>query len=298
MPRISRRIFLQGAAIAVGPWQPIRARQTPAWKVGGFTKSLQDLSFDETARVASEIGWDGIELALRPGGHVLPERVEDDLPRLARALRARGLTVLVIATDVRGPDALSERVLRAATREGIRLYRTGYFRYRQDTSIPRQLAEIRARLTDLAALNADIGVTGLMQNHSGNGYVGSAVWDLHALLEHIDARQLGVHFDIGHATVESGLSWPTNFALVQDRVGAVIVKDFVWETAPAGGGRPAWCPIGKGMVDPRFFALLKSSGFQGPITMQYEYPFEDSSIESRVRAMKADNAQLRAWLQG
>lgn len=296
MLRMSRRTFLQSAAVAAA-WRPVRAGQPPVWKVGGFTKPIQDLSFEETARVASEVGWDGIELALRAGGHVLPERVEDDLPKLVSALRARGQEVLVIATDVRGPDAVSQRVLRAAAREGIRLYRTGYFRYRDGVSIPKQLAEIRAELVDLAAFNKEASVTGLMQNHSGNGYVGSAVWDLHTLLEQFDSRQLGVHFDIGHATVEAGLSWPTNFALVQDRVGAVIVKDFTWSRTPGRGGSPEWCPIGQGMVQPRFFALLKASGFSGPITMQYEYPFENPGIEARVRALTADNAQLRAWLK-
>jgi sugar phosphate isomerase/epimerase len=294
-------MFLQVAAAgtAAAAWPPLHAQEPPAWKVGGFTKPLQDLSFDETARVASEIGWDGVEVALRAGGHVLPERVQEDLPKLVSALRARGQEILVIATDVRGAnEPLSEPVLRAAARAGIRLYRTGYFRYREGMSIPRQLADIRAQLKDLAALNAQIGITGLMQNHSGNGYVGSAVWDLHALLENVDPRHLGVHFDIGHATAEGGLSWPTNFALVQDRVGAVIVKDFVWARTPGRGGTPEWCPIGQGMVNPRFFTLLKASGFRGPLTMQYEYPFESNSVEARVRALKADNVQLRAWLKG
>jgi sugar phosphate isomerase/epimerase len=295
MPEITRRTFLQSAAVAAA-WPPLPAH-TSAWKVGGFTKPLQDLSFEDTARAAGEIGWDGIELALRPGGHVLPERVEEDLPKIVSALRARGQEILVIATDILGVGPLPERVLRAAARAGVRLYRTGYFRYRQGQSIPKQLAEIRPQLTDLAALNAELGVTGLMQNHSGNGYVGSAVWDLHALLEHIDPRQLGVHFDIGHATVEAGLSWPTNFALVQDRVGAVIVKDFVWKRTPGQAGAPEWCPIGQGMVNPRFFTLLRSSSFTGPLTMQFEYPFANGSVEARVRALKADNAQLRAWLK-
>ncbi len=298
MPHISRRTFLQSAAVATAfTWAPLRA-QTPVWKVGGFTKPIQDLSFEETARVAVEIGWDGIELALRAGGHVLPERVEEDLPKLVTALRARGQEILVVATDINGVSPLSERVLRASARAGIKLYRTGYFRYRQGASIPKQLDEFRAQLKDLAALNAQIGVTGLMQNHSGNGYVGSAVWDLHSLLENIDPRRIGVHFDIGHATAEAGLSWPTNFALVQDRVGAVIVKDFVWKRTPGRGGEPEWCPIGQGMVNPRFFTLLRASGFDGPLTMQYEYPFENNSVEARVKALKADNLQLRAWLKG
>ena len=50
-------------------------------------------------------------------------------------------------------------------------------------------------------------------------------------------------------------------------------------------------------MNPRFFAMLRSSGFRGPITMQFEYPFENASLDARVRALRADNAQLRAWLK-
>ena len=91
MTRLSRRHFLQGAAgAAVAAGRPVKAAQQSSWKVGGFTKPLQDLSFEETASVAVDVGWDGVELALRANGHVLPERVDDDLPKLVNALRARG----------------------------------------------------------------------------------------------------------------------------------------------------------------------------------------------------------------
>jgi sugar phosphate isomerase/epimerase len=298
---VNRRTFLQsvGAGVAAASWRPVVDAQTmPAWKVGGFTKPIQDLSFEDTAGFCADVGWDGIELALRAGGHVLPERVEEDLPKLVAALGMRSREVLVLATDIRGArEPMTERVLRAAARSNIRLYRLGPLRYREGVSIAQQVKELRPQLEELAALNKQLGVTGLLQNHSGNGYVGSAVWDIHALIEDIDPRELGVHFDIGHATVESGLSWPTAFALVKDRVGAAIVKDFFWKFTPGRGGTAEWCPIGKGTINPRFFTLLRSSGFRGPITMQFEYPFENPSVEARALALKADNAQVRAWIK-
>jgi sugar phosphate isomerase/epimerase len=296
---MDRRTFLAGAA-ALGALPSLGQDGKPAWKLGGFTKAVQELTPEQTAQACVDLDWDGIELPLRAKGHVLPERVDEDLPKMVEALRARQREVLVLATDVRrADDPLTPKVLRAAAKSGVRLYRLGGFKYAAGKPLPAQLAEIRAQLKELAALNRELGVTGLYQNHSGNGYVGAAVWDIREILGDADPKELGVHFDIGHATVESGLSWPTTFELVKDRVGAVIVKDFYWKHAPGQGARTVWCPIGQGSIQPRFFKMLAASGCRGPITMQFEYPWEGGdALESRLRGMKEDGRTVRGWLKG
>jgi L-ribulose-5-phosphate 3-epimerase len=45
-----------------------------AFKISIFSKHLQWLDYKGMAKVLSEIGFDGTDLTLRPGGHVLPER--------------------------------------------------------------------------------------------------------------------------------------------------------------------------------------------------------------------------------
>jgi sugar phosphate isomerase/epimerase len=297
MNEISRRTFL-GTTAALAASTLIAQELKSIWKVGGFTKVLQELDFEKTAAAAVELGWDGIELPLRAKGHILPEKVDDDLPRLVEALKSKGLEVMVAATDIRGTDEPNtEKVLRALAKHGIRLYRHGGYKYKEGVSIAKQIAEFRAKVKDLAALNKEIGVTGLYQNHSGNGYVGASVWDIHEMIQDLDPRHFGVHFDIGHATVEGGLSWPTSFALVKDRIGALIVKDFYWKHTPGEGGKTVWVPISQGTVNPKFFKMLKASGFAGPITMQFEYPFEGEGLEAKMKALKADNLKLREWLK-
>jgi sugar phosphate isomerase/epimerase len=296
---MNRRTFLgTSAALAASP---LLAQDSKSpWKVGGFTKVLQDLNYEKTAAAAVELGWDGIELPLRAKGHVLPDKVEEDLPKMVEALKAKGLEVLVAATDIKGADdPHAEKVLRALAKNGVKLYRHGGFKYKEGAPIAPQIKEFKAKLKDLAALSKEAGVTGLYQNHSGNGYVGASIWDIYAMIEDLDPKVFGVHFDIGHATVESGLSWPTSFGLVKDRVGAVIVKDFYWKHTPGEGGKTVWGPIGQGTINPKFFKMLKASGFTGPITMQFEYPFEGGDgFEAKMRALKADNAKLREWLKG
>ena len=48
---------------------------------------------DIKAETIKELGFDGIEATVRKKGHVLPERVEDDLPRLVEALQKHDLEV-------------------------------------------------------------------------------------------------------------------------------------------------------------------------------------------------------------
>ena len=297
MEPLSRRAFL-GAAAALAA-SPAFGQDKAAWKIGGFTKVLQDLSYEKTADAAVEIGWDGIECPVRAKGHVLPERVEEDLPRFVEALKAKNLEVLALATEIRGADEpTTEKVLRTAVKQGIRLYRLGGLKYKEGIPLLKQLEEFRARLKDVAALNRELGITGLYQNHSGNGYVGASIWDIVEMIRDFDPRHIGVHFDIGHATVESGLSWPTSFALVKERIGAVIVKDFYWTHKPGEGAKTVWVPIGQGSIQPRFFGMLRASGFRGPITMQFEYPFEGGDgLESRLKALKQDNLKVREWVK-
>ncbi len=52
-----------------------------SWKIHLFSKHLQFLGYKEMAKATVEAGLDGVDLTVRPGGHVLPENVERDLCR-------------------------------------------------------------------------------------------------------------------------------------------------------------------------------------------------------------------------
>ena len=54
-----------------------------------FTKHLEHLSYEELADTIAGIGLDGVDLTVRSPGHVLPENVKTDLPKAAKAIRAR-----------------------------------------------------------------------------------------------------------------------------------------------------------------------------------------------------------------
>jgi sugar phosphate isomerase/epimerase len=301
---ISRREFIQrtslGAAVALTPLSDLAAREAAQprarWKVIAFSKPFTNLSFDDTADLVADVGWDGIECPVRKTStHIVPERVDDDLPKMVEALKKRGREVSLITTDITGVDRSAEQVLRAAAKLGIRRYRLGPVRYVADKSLPDQLEGIKARLRDLAQLNKTIGIQGGIQNHSGQDYFGAPVWDAVDVIRSLPAADIGIAFDIGHATLEGGLSWPLQARLAEPRYSLVYVKDFRWEKQERGW-RPVWCPLGEGMVaGPRFFATLAKSRYDGPVCQHHEHEIGKTPAEMVVH-FKRDLATLRRWL--
>ena len=291
----SRRQFLAASAaatatVALAGAQPPSAK----FKIIGFTKPFQSLPFTEAADVVREVGWSGIECPLRKGGAIEPERVEEDLPRLIEALRARELELPVISTDVAdASEPLTQKVLRTASKLGVRCYRLKHYYYDLDKPLPPQLENFRAKVRDLAQLNRELGLQGTIQNHSGRNYVGAPVWDIWELIRALDPKHIGLFFDIGHATIEGGYSWPIQARLIEPFLATVSVKDFAWVKGPRGW-RAEWCPLGEGMVSREFFQTLVKSNFKGPITQQFEYPLGER--KEMIAAMKRDLGLLRRWL--
>jgi sugar phosphate isomerase/epimerase len=272
-----------------------------------FSKHLQWLDYGGMAETAAELGFDGIDLTVRPGGHVLPERVEDDLPRAVEAAKKAGVPIIMMATVVNDPrDPRTEPILRTAGHLGIRYYRMGYYRYDREKTIPGQLAEIRPTVADLVAMNEEHGIAGTYQNHAGDGYLGAPLWDLYTLLKACDSRWLGCQYDIRHATVEGGTSWPTTLRLLAPHINTLVAKDLRW-AREGNSWRPENCPLGEGMVNfPAYFKALDRERIAGPMSLHLEYDLGGAEHGDRkltkgkthvINAMRKDLSTLRAWLK-
>lgn len=260
-----------------------------------FTKVFQHMSFDELADTIAELGFDGIEAPVRPGGHVLPERVEEDLPKMMEALKKRGLNITILTSGINevSEEQHTEKVLRTAKALGIKRYRMSYYRYDLKKSIPDQLESFRSPLNDLVALNKEIGIKAIYQNHSGAKFCGAPLWDLYELIKNHSPEQIGSCFDIGHATVEGAKAWPLNFQLLRPWIDAVYVK------APAfKNNEIVWGPINEGAVDNGFFSLLKQSKFAGPISLHVEYLKHKDPVNAGkiIEATRKDFAALKEIL--
>ncbi len=305
----SRRQFVVATAVAARSATALwsRASQPEASQICIFSKHLQWLDFEEMAVTAAKLGFDGVDLTVRPGGHVLPERVEQDLPRAVGAIKAAGLTAPMMTTAINDPNAPhTERILETAAGLGIRFYRLGYFRYEDSTDVLETLSRAERNLEGLARLNEKYALCGDYQNHAGKDYFGASIWDLWAATRKLDPDRLGCQFDLRHATVESAFNWPVAFRLISSRTHTIVAKDFRWETS-GSGATIANCPLGEGVADfESFFALLKESGFRGPVSTHFEYPLGGANRGSReltensevvLSAMRKDLATLKLWLR-
>jgi sugar phosphate isomerase/epimerase len=282
------------------------SHQPPApLKVCIFSKQMHWLDYPQLAATAAELGFDGVDLTVRPDGHVLPERVAADLPKAVDAVRKAGLEVYLLTTalsDAAQPHA--ETILKTAAGLGIPGYRTGWLDYRPDLDVPANLDGFRRKLAGLAALNKKYGIRGEYQNHAGT-HLGAALWDLWAVLKDLDPQWIGCQYDIRHAVVEGANSWPLGLQLLRPYIRSLDVKDFRWADKN-GKSAVENVPLGAGTVDfAKYLGLVKAYGLPGPCSLHLEYPLGGAENgaktlsvprEQVLTAMRQDLHTLRGWL--
>lgn len=310
MSNLSRRDLLGAAAgltAALRAAYPAPSEQHPT--ICAFSKHFQWTDVRGAATTVRDLGYEAIDLTVRPAGHVLPERVAEDLPKAAEVIQSAGLKLAMITShivDVKSPHA--EEVLQTLQALKVRHYRWGGFRYDLKRDLPGQLVEFKARVKDLAAMNQHYGLTAMYHTHSGVTQVGASMWDLYLLLKDFDTDAVSANYDIAHATVEGGFGgWIHSTKLLLPYTRGIAVKDFKWIQNEKGAWVPGWCALGQGMVDfKKFFAMMKASGFSGPLQLHMEYPelgtastgkFESSIPKDKLLPMmKRDLDLLKSML--
>ncbi|HLW79042.1 MAG TPA: sugar phosphate isomerase/epimerase family protein [Terriglobia bacterium] len=307
--RLSRRDFfaLTSAVACAGAsgavWaEPASAAQTPFAGYKGtlclFSKPLPKMDWRRLAQAAKRVGFGGIDLTVRPEGHVRPERAAEDLPKAVAAIREEGLEVPMITTALTSAaDPAARPILATAARLSIPFFKPGYYQYKL-VDVRRELDAAGVEFRGLADLARQCGIQAGFHNHEE--YIGAPVWDTAKILEPLDPAWAGFYFDPRHATAEGGVGgWKIATNLVTPRLKMVAVKDFRWEKT-AKGWTDANCPLGEGMVNWKyFFGKLAGAGFHGPISLHLEYEVTGPSAEKEqniLQALERDLGFLKARL--
>ncbi|MEN9934168.1 MAG: hypothetical protein RLZZ387_747 [Chloroflexota bacterium] len=234
-----------------------------------FTKPWRTTPLPELAQLMRALGVDGVELPVRPGFQVEPERLHRDLPEAARVFAAHGVTIASIAT------APTPAAIAACADLGIPLIRVmaevgagGYM-----ASVAHHRATYEALLPHLADASVRLGV----QNHYG-GYVCNAM-GLRHLLEGFDPRLVCAVWDAAHNAL-SGEDPAHAVDIIWPHLGMVNLKNAFWRRATGPEAedvswQPYWTSGRQGLASwPRVAGLLRERGYAGVVCLTAEYTDE------------------------
>lgn len=248
-----------------------------------FTKVWNALPLAELAEMVAGMGFDGVELPVRPGAQVEPQNVGTDLPIAAKLLGRHGLQIHSVA----GP--IDEPTIAACAEAGVPIIRTQVAVKKGEY----RASEARARRTLEALVPAldRYGVTIGIQNHYGWN-IPNALGLLH-LIENFDPKHVAAVWDAVHAALageepEMGLDilWP--------HLCMVNLKNGFWERT--NGPEAEWVQWRNHMTTgrqglaswPRVAEELKRRDYRGVICLSAIY--HDRSMAKAQRLTPEDLA--------
>jgi len=317
MQPLDRRRFLgQSTAAALG-WAAANSlrnaraddaprKQAASPKIAAFTESFQELPIPEVCRKFVDIGLDGLDLTVRPGGHIPPERAPAELPQAVRAAREAGIEVLFLTTSVTDASDDTERLVALAGELGITRIKLGYYRYEKFGTLKRRLEEIRESIGRVARMAAKHHVLPCVHIHSGDT-IPSHGTQLYELIRDYSPAEVGAYVDPMHMTLEGGGDgWRQGLDLLRPWIQLCSVKNFAWETTGRDAkGQQKWrvrkVPLADGVAPlPEFVAVLKSIGFAGVYSLHSEYKgggsFRDLNTQECLEQTAADLKYFRTLL--
>jgi len=307
----TRRRFLQQlgvASLAVGLGHHAAnatgaAEPSAEWPIAIFEKVFEGLSYKELADAVVQIGADGVEATIRPGGHIEPEAAADEVPKMAEAMRDRGKRITIAATHIRSvQEPHTTSLLRTLKSVGITHYRMGHLYLQLDQPMLAQVSSYASQLRELAALNKEVGIQGLYQNHAGSskrrGYLGALGWDAALMLKGIDPDALGMAFDTRHLIKDTGSSWRVAVQVCKPHIRSIYIKDGIWH-GPRGDQFKD-VPLDTGFVNKEVFDYIRDGLRPMPLCIHMEHMgyrvFEKHEIPGAIKAHQKDIAALRRWM--
>jgi len=247
------------------------------------SKFFRTLDVHALAGKARELGFDGIDVSVRPGHPVNLVNVATALPRAVAAWTAEGLTCPLATAPVTliDPDAPEAEPLYAGCgAAGVPRVKIGFFPYRPGEEYWTLVDAARRALEGFARLGERHGVQTVYQVHSGP-VLGSNCAGLMHLLRGLDPRWSGAYPDLGHMLLD-GEDYPMGLAMLREHLSIVGVKDAYHAPRPAGS-QPPFAPrfvkLGSGAVNwRRALGALKGLGFDGTFSVHTEYDFDEAVI--------------------
>ncbi len=236
-------------------------------KFSVFTKPWQQMPIPELGEFVHRLGFDGIELPVRPGFQVEPENVARDLPKAAEQLAAFDVKIMSVA----GPTDVA--TIMACAEAKVPIIRT-MVRIGEGEDYLGAVARVQKAYDALLPLLERHDVTIGVQNHCGR-FVCNAM-GLRHLMEKYNPNHVAAVWDAAHNAL-SGEEPELALDIIWSHLAMVNLKSAFWRR---GNGPEAehvqwqhyWTSGRQGLVSwPRVAEALKQRRYQGVICLTAEY---------------------------
>lgn len=269
-------------------------------KITYFSKYDKDLSVEKLGEKVKAMGFDGIDLTVRPGHPVDPENVIETLPKAQKVWNSQGLEATFITTHfgfLDPTDPTAKKLYVACSEAGIKWIKLAYWKYPKRQDYWEEVERIRKALEGFERLSRKHAVKTCCHTHSGALY-GSNCASLMHLIKGFDPKYIGAYIDTGHLILD-GEAYEVGLAMVKDYLSLVALKDAIYTKGEANGelvDKPKFVPLGKGLVPwKKFFTLLSDAGYDGPLSIHGEYEYVEKKI--RDKWVKEDLEFIRGVLR-
>ncbi len=277
---VRRREFMRLAVASgvTGGVRELRAGNSlPMPKVCTYTEHFQTLPIPEVCAIFKRIGVDGLDLTVRPGGHIDPKDVKQELPRAAKAAREHGLEIMMLTSGITAPDRHAEDILVTCQRLNIRRIKLGYYHAGEFGNMPGRLDDVRRKLDAVVKLARNYGVLPCVHVHSGPT-IPSSGFMLYDLIRDLPPDRIGAYLDSYHMTITGGAGgWRQAIDLLRPWISLVALKNFQWQQTGRGAiGQQRWrtnyCRLEDGIAPILdFIRTVHQAGYRGFYTLHTEY---------------------------
>lgn len=244
----------------------------PAARYTVFTKHWKG-PLPEVAATIKTLGFDGVELPIRPDFQVEPDTVGTALPEAARVFADHGLTI----DSVAGPT--DEATIATCAEAGVRLIRICCKVVKDETYLEAE-ARHQREFDALVPLLDKYGVVLGVQNHCDR-QIPNAL-GLRALIGKYDPKHIAAVWDPAHCALNGEMP---NLAIdiIWSHLCLVNLKNAFWQrtNGPEAENvewKKRWTTGRQGLCSwPEVARVLKERGYDGPLCLSAEFADGDAT---------------------
>ena len=191
-----------------------------------FVKPWKGMQLPELASHVKKLGFDLIELPVRPGFLCEPDDIETQLPNLVKMLADEGVRVLNVTVSLPLDD---EGLYAACAAAGVSMNRVIFSRNGKNYWDAE--ADARRQLDVALPLCEQYGVQIGVQHHCGTSMPVNAM-GLHNLIKDYDPAHVGAIWDAAHSALE-GMEPEPALEVVESHLCVVNLKNAYWRRSSA-----------------------------------------------------------------